>query len=385
MPAKLKELLNKYLSKNINIEELHTLNEYLHNIENSELQKILTDLQSLDEEILLDNNVIDEKVHKIFTQIKSEIEIVKPKSILKLYSKYLIAACALIVCFLGFLSIKNNFSQNSLSSSKAEIGPASNFANLILENGDTVKLTENSPEILYSRDGISIVKNNSNQLNYIDSSDNNSPIRYVTVQTPKGGYTNLTLGDGTKVNLNSGATLRYPFSFQKEERLIEIEGEAYLDVAHNERKPFRIKTGNQIIEVLGTELNIKANNEWIKTTLIEGKIKLKIADQEHFLKPSMQSTIYKNGKVLINNVNISEILAWKNNQFFFDNLTIVQSLKEIENWYDVQFILPEGMTLDGELYGLVSRDVKLKDLLKVIEINTKYKFEIRERSVYIKK
>src|SRR5690606_18295116 len=94
-----------------------------------------------------------------------------------------------------------------------------------------------------------------------------------TLTTPKGGTYQITLPDGTKVWLNAASTLKYPSRFSENERIVELVGEAYFDVAKAET-PFRVMSKGQRVEVLGTRFNISAyaDDPEIKTTLVEGKV-----------------------------------------------------------------------------------------------------------------
>src|SRR5690606_11476331 len=102
---------------------------------------------------------------------------------------------------------------------------------------------------------------------------------FNTITIPRGGQYQLTLPDGTKVWLNSSSSLRFPVSFVKNSRVVELEGEAYFEVAtlydpkdKTQRRPFLVKTASQQIEVLGTHFNVNAygNESILKTTVIEG-------------------------------------------------------------------------------------------------------------------
>src|SRR5690606_24170677 len=98
--------------------------------------------------------------------------------------------------------------------------------------------------------------------------------RYLSLNTPCGGEYQAVLSDGTKVWLNADSHLKYPVDFDKDKRVVELEGEAYFEVAKMNGKPFIVKTQNQEVKVLGTHFNINSYGyeEGIKTTLLEGSV-----------------------------------------------------------------------------------------------------------------
>src|SRR5690606_12693639 len=103
----------------------------------------------------------------------------------------------------------------------------------------------------------------------------NAPAGFHTIRTPRGGVYTVTLPDGSLVRLNAATTLRYPTSFSGDTRDVEVNGEAYFEVVHNRRKPFRVRSGDQLITVLGTKFNVNsyANEPIIRTTLLEGSVR----------------------------------------------------------------------------------------------------------------
>jgi len=99
---------------------------------------------------------------------------------------------------------------------------------------------------------------------------------YNTVITPKGGQYQIVLEDGTHVWLNAASSLKYPDTFNEKERVVELSGEAYFEVAHMDAKPFKVVSHDQVIRVLGTHFNVNAyyDEPNIKTTLLQGSVEI---------------------------------------------------------------------------------------------------------------
>src|SRR5690606_4086352 len=113
----------------------------------------------------------------------------------------------------------------------------------------------------------------------VKDAPNQDKTGYNTIETPKGGIYQVVLPDGSKVWLNNASRITFPTRFDKYERKVSIEGEVYFEVAHNRKKPFKVLSDNQEIEVLGTKFNVNAykDESLTRTTLLEGSVKVSTA------------------------------------------------------------------------------------------------------------
>src|SRR5690606_11646560 len=158
-----------------------------------------------------------------------------------------------------------------------------NRATLTLADGRVVNLSQSQSGIIVG-DGITYLDGSTVFGQGAGSTEQGTRHKGVTTDnlqltTPKGGTYQITLADGTKVWLNSASTLRYPSRFDGDERIVEMEGEAYFEVAPFSSKsprPFLVKTENQTLKVLGTHFNVSAyaDEEETKTTLVEGAVQI---------------------------------------------------------------------------------------------------------------
>src|SRR5690606_38098125 len=190
------------------------------------------------------------------------------------------------------------------------------------------------------------------------------------------GQYQITLPDGTHVWLNAASTLSYPTEFSGAVREVTLVGEAYFEVVKDETKPFIVQTANQQTEVLGTSFNINAyDNETVtKTTLLTGSLRVNPTannqpnGQSRILMPNQQSIIDDNGnKITVNEIDPELVSALKNGLFKFHGLSIDESLKQIERWYDIEVVYPGSSKPDGYLGGKMSRGVKLSTFLEFLE------------------
>ncbi|WP_333887610.1 FecR family protein [Sphingobacterium siyangense] len=265
---------------------------------------------------------------------------------------------------------------------------------LISQYGDDVISGTLKPKIILS-DGSSYeldtaqsgIRINGNGIQY----DNGVPIVSekapvnITLVTPKGRQYRITLPDGTKSVLNAATSLTYPSQFTAKERLVELQGEAYFEVAHNAAKPFLVKSTSQEILVLGTRFNVSAYPaEKPVTTLIEGKVQLRSENaKEVFLAPGQQSELEKE-VFKVQNVRTEDYLSWMQGEFVFNNMALDQVFNVLERWYDVTFEYPPGLS-QLRIYAEITRKRKLSEVLNILERITGLTFKIEERRVIVKK
>ncbi len=254
--------------------------------------------------------------------------------------------------------------------------PGRQNAILTLDDGTTIELDSAADGTLAQQGNSNVLKVNG-QIAYhksgIDTTDK-KPV-YNTITTANSNQYQLVLSDGSKVWLNAASSIRFPAAFSANERKVEITGEAYFEVAKDERKPFRVAFNNQAggkdeVEVLGTHFNINAYPEEhdTKTTLLEGSVKIKRLYATQMLSPGEQAALTANDIVLNRNVDVSEVVAWKEGFFLFNNSDIETIMRQVARWYDVDINF-EGKITEERFSGKISRNVTLSKFLKVLELN----------------
>lgn len=383
--SEIKYLLKRYFDNTISVPELNLLEALIDNIEKKKLQEILTSID-------IENNIppfvaegeINDRLAPVFDVLMAKIsdEASVPRKLSFIYKHWLAVAASLLVISSVALYVNLFSDLNKKELIVEDIFPAKPFAEISLTNGDVIQIDSLSIGLIYRNDELSVYKTATGEIVYENKADAKDVLDYIMVSTPKGGFTKLKLSDGSVVALNADSKLRYPLHFNGKSREVEAEGEIYFEIAKDPNKPFVIHSEKQSIEVLGTKFNLQTGPDVAKTTLVEGSVKVIVANQEYFLQPGEQS-IVSNG-VKIKNIVVAQEIDWRQDHFVFDSSSFIEILKEIENWYNVQFIFITKDIKNVELSGKISRQVKLSELLKVLEINTKYKFEIQERRVLVK-
>src|SRR5690606_2332115 len=213
---------------------------------------------------------------------------------------------------------------------------------------------------------------------------NNTNIEYSTIRTPKGGNYKIVLADGTQVWLNSSSSLKFPTVFDKAERIVELVGEAYFDVVSNKNRLFKVISDGQEINVLGTQFNVAAylEDRNIKTTLIEGSVKVSTANHSLLIEPGEQSIITKEGFAEIVNVDVSNIVAWKDGFFAFDKLNVEEVMNQISRWYNVKVSFKNEVP-KKQLIGKISKKENLSTVLQMLTYNG-INIEFKNNTIIIK-
>lgn len=272
---------------------------------------------------------------------------------------------------------------NTLDNYKNDVAPGGNRATLTLANGSTILLDSAKNGSLAQQGNSKILKMNNGQLVYHTTPESDkSEIVYNTITTPRGGQYMLTLADGSKVWLNAASSLKFPASFAGKNREVELTGEGYFEIVSNKEKPFIVKTGQTTIQVLGTHFNIMAYNADIKTTLLEGSVKMNYKNETVALKPGQEARVNTNKKSIeVTNVNEEEAIAWKNGFFQFNNSSLETIMQQIARWYDVEVVYA-NTTLSRRFTGKMSRNVSLQHVLKVLELSD-VKFTLQGKKITV--
>ncbi|MGV3767734.1 MAG: FecR domain-containing protein [Chitinophagaceae bacterium] len=256
--------------------------------------------------------------------------------------------------------------------------PGSDKATLTLEDGKVIELDVASAGNLATNGNIRVVKKGG-ELTYEvnDAGAMAGEMAYHKLATPRGGQFRIMLPDGSRVWLNASSSLRFPSSFAANERRVEVTGEAYFEVAKDKQRPFRVMVSGSEVEVLGTSFNIMAysNEPSVKTTLLEGSVKMTRGTEEALLVPGQQLVEQEGKMTLKKNVDTGAEVAWKNGMFLFNGAALPQVMRQLERWYDVEVQYENGVP-KGTLTGEFPRSMMLSEVLQILELSgVVYKIE----------
>lgn len=373
----LQKIIQRYLSGKATANEILFVEKYY--------QYLSKDANILDQ---LDADEMAKMADINFTAIKSKIDVTKKRKTVQLYKYSSAAAILLIIAGITFVFLNRNkpARKSEFATHKnLDVLPGTDKAILTLADGSKVVLDEHTAANISDRDGLRISRTKNGQLVYtiLDKKDlkSASVSAFNTIQTPKGGQYQVILPDGTRVWLNAASSLKYPEVFTGNERRVELTGEAYFEVAKNKAKPFHVKNHNQDVEVLGTHFNINSylDDNTIKTTLLEGSVRVNNGKSARILKPGEQAIAEASGNNAIRlatNVDTDDETAWKNGLFQFNNAGLKSILNQLERWYDIRI---DYSSVPNKKYnGMVPRKARLSEVLKMLEKTGNISFEIVE-------
>ena len=302
--------------------------------------------------------------------------------------KYVAAAAAVVVLplLVTFLLLEQRTDHARQNYSKEmTLIPGKSMATLTLSDGSTKKLDEENFALV---DGTKRIVNNQGGLTYnIEDTSSVVKEKYNTIRVPRGAEYNVTLDDGTRVWLNSESSIRFPIAFGGEERKIWVEGEVFIDVVKDVRRPFIVNTGDLDIKVLGTKFNVRAygEEECILTTLVEGAVQVDApAGEIAVLSPSEQLVYNKeNGMNDVRVVDVELFVSWKDGVYVFESQRLEDIMTLIAKWYDVEVFYQNSGVKDVLFSGRLKRYENAETLLKVFERLGGVRFTVQERTVVV--
>lgn len=211
------------------------------------------------------------------------------------------------------------------------------------------------------------------------------PVVYEEHFAPPGVKSNLTLQDGSKVILNSASSLKYIKNFEPHQRVLELRGEAFFEVAKDENRPFSVKTGPVTTTALGTSFNIKAyESESIDIALLTGLVAI---DHELISTPTVNLEKGEGLRIDLDHDGIKKVvfngdkvLAWTKKTIVFDHTPMPEIRRVLENWYGVKIHFSNQPKRDLELSGRF-HDQTLKNVLEGLSYSARFEFNIEKDQV----
>lgn len=278
---------------------------------------------------------------------------------------------------------------------KNDIAPGKSGAILTLSDGTTVNL-DTAQQGLLAVQGKTKLTTTNGIISYEKTRATGSEPLYNIVSTPRGRQFKIVLCDGSQVWLNAASSIRYPAVFEGAKRKVQITGEAYFEIAPayasstKEKIPFIVQFTTPSgysgeVNVLGTHFNVNAYAEEtaVKTTLLEGSVKISLDNNESaLLQPGEQAGISKNGKMkVLPGVDVDAVMAWKNGYFSFSQTDMATMMRQISRWYDVE-IEYAGAVPDRHFGGEISRNSNVSEVLKIME-ESKVFFKIDGKKIIV--
>lgn len=371
-------LARKWKSGSITDEEMHEFEHWYHSFNDS--QKTVDHYASEDD--------LKQKIYKgIEKKIQDDTRKALPISKI-LYRKWHVAASVLFLMSMGIIFTYYHSDRTRAENpsvfpvqtvNQYDVMPGGDKAVLLLSDGRSMVLDDDNSVSISDATGNRITSDGKKlifQSNEIENTTTNK-ISYSTIVTPSSGQFQVVLPDGSHVWLNAESSLRFPNRFE-DRREVVLTGEAYFEVAKDANKPFKVITDGQQVEVLGTHFNIGAyaDEDEVKTTLLEGSVKLIAGNNSVLLRPGQEAVTPTNSdasdKIVLRESNLQQTIAWKNGLFDFKDADIGVIMRSIARWYNVEIEYRNNDT-NRKFSGRIYRNINLQEALSILNysgINT---------------
>lgn len=219
---------------------------------------------------------------------------------------------------------------------------------------------------------------------FVKHSGSNSPsAKFNEINVPAGQMAQLTLSDGTHVSINSCSNLKYPASFESNERRVRLSGEAYFVVAKDTKAPFIVQTQSHSVKVVGTSFNVMAypQSESFAATLVEGEIWMtdNFGNELARLRPGEQFAMDStSGKYRVKDVKTDLFTSWKDGLYQFDHEPLNELADYLERIFAVKINIRSQEIKNFRFTGTISRNVPFEQIIKIIQISSPIRYELKE-------
>ncbi|MFN7116084.1 MAG: FecR family protein [Saprospiraceae bacterium] len=208
----------------------------------------------------------------------------------------------------------------------------------------------------------------------------------VVIATEAAEQRNLTLTDGSKVQLNANSTISLPETFKNAaKRAVVLRGEAYFKVQPNAQQPFEIAAEAVTITVVGTAFNVRAypNESTVEVEVVEGTVKMTIGAQQIILK-AKQKGIYnsENNQLFLQESPQLNAQAWRTHLLRFNNAPLAEVVQALSRYHRVRIDLANDTLQKCAFTGNFSK-TRLDDALKTLKIIMSLQWEKPATDHYI--
>jgi ferric-dicitrate binding protein FerR (iron transport regulator) len=343
------ELIQKSRRAETTLEEETLLLEWLHAdpqhitwlVDSKNLEELL---QQWTEYEALSTQEREEKLWERWQQQKKQTRkaIIKSRTV-----RWLLYAAAVLIVTAGIIVFKalTGPVKKAATSDTARVdsvvppAPVTDKAVLHLASGKEYLIDDTAKGFLARQDNLEFSKaGGAIYCNWVPGSTASKQVGVHTLTTPRGGRYRLVLPDGSKIWLNAASQLQFSTAATGQNRFVQLEGEAYFEVAADKHRPFIVNANGAEVRVTGTHFNVSAytGESLSKVALMEGHLSVTSGGEEEIVTPSYAALFAKGGKPkIIRDTNFTKILAWKDKKFIWDNDSLTTALREIERSYDV--------------------------------------------------
>lgn len=309
------------------------------------------------------------------------------RTLMLLIRRWSVAAAVAAVFGTGAFLYFHSGNPMTQQPSLADVAPGSARARLVLSGGEIVHLNKTDRgKALNAETGVTIRMDSGKVTYTVDLDLKKEAVESNTLIIPRGGEYVLQLGDGTRVWLNSATTLKYPAVFSGRQRLVELDGEAYFEVASHPEIPFIVKTSTTSVQVYGTSFNVCAYREDTcqYTTLLSGSVGVNWQGMEVRLHPGEQAVVdIPRNELKVWEVEPEVYCSWHTGSFIFENRPLGEVLERLSRWYDVEVFYENPEVKQLHFTGDLNRYDDFGKILKLLEMTERVKFSVNGKTIRV--
>lgn len=209
-----------------------------------------------------------------------------------------------------------------------------------------------------------------------------------TIHVPAGQRINIMLSDSTSVWLNSNTKFSYPSVFATNNRRVYLDGEAYFEVSANRNKPFYVHTSKGEVKVLGTHFNLEAyaNSDIFKTSLFEGKVRVKVKANNIYLKPDQMVCFHENGKIHLETIHDYDQFRWREGLICIKSVKFKDIMKTFTKYFGDSIVVQNKKLEHYKYTGKFRQSRGVINALRLLQKDALFTIEQDEEKqiIYIK-
>lgn len=309
-------------------------------LENPEKEQEMEAARQLLLSMSFDKEVYSEQEKlELLDHINREIKTVKQRRIRVGFWKVFAAACLAALVSVGVITHFKPAEPDSTLTAEAKANSLAleKETRLVLAGEKTIAIKEGG-DILYENGEMTISSMNRQDERYAVDTESKE-VQYNELIVPKGRRaSHLVLDDGSKVWVNSGSKFRFPATFAQDKREVYVEGEIYIEVAKDPKRPFFVKTSEMQVRALGTRFNVTAYRDDLSqmVVLVEGLVEVQSNDEtkKKILQPDHMLTLAGNS-MDIKVANTYDFISWKDGLLQFRSQPLSVILAKISRHYDL--------------------------------------------------
>jgi ferric-dicitrate binding protein FerR (iron transport regulator) len=329
-------------------------------------------------------SLTDAEVSVLWDQIR-QTDLIRKRRTFSMKRWSVAAGILMILGFSGWwLSTSNNSKTKEINyQSIAVLVNPGNEIKLILSNKTQKTFSAKEVELKYNQQG-KLETKTGNKVETEDLNQGSETVQMNQLVVPRGKRSTVVLADGTKLWLNSGSRAIYPVTFNGKTREIFIEGEGYLEVAHNESKPFYVVTDQIKVKVLGTKFDISAyrDDTHVSVVLVEGSVQASTATENLVMKPNQILNYEKlTQRLTIEKTNVLEYVSWKDGWMLCNKEPIQSITTKLSRYYDIKINYSDLSLSNMTITGKLDLKSNCEDVLKVICATAPLKYEINNNNI----